>query len=181
MTRPTIATVSLAGCFGCHMSLLDLDLRILDIVERVEFARSPFNDLKEFEGRCRIGFVEGGCANEENVRVLREFREHCDILLSVGDCATMGGLPALRNGIPLLECLSEAYLDGPSVVNPERGIPDDPELPLLLDRVYPCHEVVKVELFLPGCPPSADAILEVLLALLADEPVELSWENLKSD
>jgi NAD-reducing hydrogenase small subunit len=52
-----------------------------------------------------VGLIEGGCCNEENVKVLQDFREHCDMLISFGDCATMGGIPALRNGIPLQECL----------------------------------------------------------------------------
>ncbi len=74
MAKPRIATVSLCGCFGCDMSLLDIDERILELVERVDFARSPVNDIKKLEGRVDIGLIEGGCCNEENVRVLREFR-----------------------------------------------------------------------------------------------------------
>lgn len=91
--KPRIATVSLAGCFGCHMSLLDLDERILQLAELVEFDRSPINDLKRFTGRCAIGLVEGGCCNEENVHVLEDFRRHCDVLVSLGDCAINGGFP----------------------------------------------------------------------------------------
>ncbi|MFG0283115.1 MAG: NADP oxidoreductase [Phycisphaerales bacterium JB039] len=177
--KPRIATCSLAGCFGCHMSLLDIDERILELAEIVDFDRSPFNDLKEFRSRCQVGLVEGGCANEENVRVLRDFRAHCDILVSVGQCATMGGVPALRNFVPVDECLREAYLDGPSVHNPDRIVPSDKELPLLLDKVRPCHEVVRIDYLLPGCPPSADAIWAALKALLAGEPIELPYRLIK--
>jgi NAD-reducing hydrogenase small subunit len=113
--------------------------------------------------------------------VLREFREHCDVLVSVGDCAIMGGLPAMRNNIPLKECLDEAYKDGPTVFNPSGKIPSDPELPLLLDKVYPCHEVVKMDFHLPGCPPPADAIWEALVALLNNKPINLPYELLKYD
>lgn len=181
MARKRIATTSLAGCFGCHMSLLDLDEGILELAELVDFDRSPIDDLKHITRRCDVGLVEGGCCNEENVRTLEEFRERCDILVSLGDCATMGGIPALRNTVPLEECLAEAYRDGPSVHNPTGRIPDDPELPLLLDRVRPCHEVVRIDYHLPGCPPSADAIRATLLALLSDEPVELPYPLLKYD
>jgi NAD-reducing hydrogenase small subunit len=163
------------------MSLLDIDERILELVELVDFDRSPINDIKTIRGPVEIGLVEGGCANEENVRVLEDFRRHCKVLVSVGDCAINGGIPALRNMVPLGECYAEAFLDGPSVHNPGGKIPDDPEIPLLLDKVYPCHEVVKIDYHLPGCPPSADTLWAALTALLEDRPVELPYELVKYD
>ncbi len=181
MAKPKIATASLAGCFGCHMSVLDIDDRILKLVELVDFDKSPVDDIKKFTGRCAVGLIEGGCCNQENVKVLREFREHCDVLVSVGDCAIMGGLPAMRNMVPLKECLDEAYKNGPTVYNPSGKYPADPELPLLLDKVYPCHEVVKMDYHLPGCPPPADAIWEALVALLTNKPINLPYELLKYD
>ncbi len=181
MAKPKVATTSLAGCFGCHMSILDIDDRILKLVELVDFDKSPIDDIKEFSGRCAVGLIEGGCCNEENVKVLQDFRKHCDVLVLVGDCATMGGIPALRNTIPLAECYDEAYRNGPTVYNPSGQIPKDPELPLLLDRVYPCNEVVKVDYYLPGCPPPADAIWEALVALLSDKPVKLPYSLIKYD
>lgn len=181
MAKPKVATTSLAGCFGCHMSLLDIDDRILKLVELIDFDKSPVDDIKEFTGQCAVGLIEGGCCNEENVRVLQDFRKHCDILISVGDCATMGGIPAMRNTIPLKECYEEAYIKGPSVYNPEGQIPNDPELPLLLNKVYPCHEVVKIDYHLPGCPPPADTLWEALVALLTDKPVALPYELIKYD
>jgi NAD-reducing hydrogenase small subunit len=179
--KPRVATTSLAGCFGCHMSILDIDDRILKLLDIVDFDKSPIDDIKEFTGRCAVGLVEGGCCNEENVRVLQEFRKHCDILISVGECAICGGIPALRNTLPLKECLDEAFLNGPSVHNPAGQIPNDPELPLLLNRVYPCHEVVKIDYFLPGCPPPADLIVSALVALVTGKPLELPYEILKYD
>ena len=179
--KPKVATTSLCGCFGCHMSFLDIDERILQLVELVEFARSPINDIKSCEGEIDIGLVEGGCANEHNVEVLREFRKHCKVLISVGDCAIGGGVPALRNTVPLAECYEEAFLKGPTVVNPEGRVPDDPEIPLLLDRVYPAHQVVKIDGFLPGCPPSADTLWEALTALLEGRPVDLPYSLVKYD
>jgi NAD-reducing hydrogenase small subunit len=182
MSKPIVATVSLAGCFGCHMSLLDIDERILDLIELVEFNRSPINDIKKFTKKCDIGLIEGGVCNSENVHVLRDFRENCKILVSVGECAIMGGLPALRNGISVKECLEEAYLNGPSVKNNEEMIiPNDEELPLILDRVYPCHEVVKIDYFLPGCPPRADLIFNVMVSLITGNEANIPYEILKYD
>ncbi len=179
--KPKVATASLAGCFGCHMSILDIDDRILKLIELVDFDKSPVDDIKKFTGRCAIGLIEGGCCNEENVHNLQDFRKNCDILISLGDCATMGGIPAMRNNIPLQECLDEAYLNGPTVHNPENKIPSDPELPLLLDKVYPCHEVVKIDYHIPGCPPSADTIWQTLVALLNGTDADLPYELIKYD
>jgi NAD-reducing hydrogenase small subunit len=181
MSKPVIATASLAGCFGCHMSLLDIDERILALAELVEFHKSPIDDIKRFSKPVDIGLIEGGCCNSENVRVLRDFRKNCRILVSVGECATMGGLPSMRNGIPLQECFREAYLDSPTVAPEDRLIPNDEELPIILDKVMPCHEVVPIDAFLPGCPPSADLIWEALTALIEGRPLRLGYELVKFD
>jgi NAD-reducing hydrogenase small subunit len=163
------------------MSILDLDERILELARLVDFDRSPIDDLKHISQRCDVGLIEGGCCNTENVAVLREFRRNCDVVVSLGDCATMGGIPAMRNTVPLIECLNEAYREGPSVHNPMNVLPDDPELPLLLDRVYPCHEVVKVDYHIPGCPPSADTIWHALVALLEGKAADLPYQLIKYD
>ncbi|OGP56603.1 MAG: NADP oxidoreductase [Deltaproteobacteria bacterium RBG_13_61_14] len=181
MDKPKVATASLAGCFGCHMSLLDIDDRILKLIQLVDFDKSPVDDIKKFTDRCAVGLIEGGCANEENVKVLQDFRRHCDLLIAIGECAIMGGLPAMRNGIPVQECLAEAYQKGPTVHNPSQQIPNDPELPLILDRVYPAHEVVKIDYQLPGCPPPADTLWEALVALLNGKPLHLPYELIKYD
>lgn len=183
MAKPVVATTSLAGCFGCHMSILDIDERILDLIELVEFNKSPIDDIKTFTKECDIGLIEGGCCNHENVEVLRDFRKNCKILISFGECAMMGGLPALRNNIPVKECLEEAYLTGPTVAdcNDEKIIPNDEEIPMILNRVYPCHEVVKIDYFLPGCPPRADLIWEALTALVSGKEINLPYEVFKYD
>ncbi len=129
-----VATTSLAGCFGCHMSVLDIDERILDLVELVEFDRTPLTDIKQI-GACDLGIIEGGVANAENVEVLREFRKHCKVLVAMGACAVNGGIPAMRNAFDLGDCLRESYVDGVGVHNP--GVPNDPEIPLLLNQVHP--------------------------------------------
>jgi len=179
MGKPRIATAHLTGCFGCHMSILDIDERLLELIQIVDLDKSPFDDIKVFSAPCDVGLIEGGCSSDENVHVLRAFRQNCRILVSVGECALMGGVPALRNGIPLSECMEEAYLNGPSVV--DGVLPNDPDLPLILDRVYPSHEVVKIDHFLPGCPPSADAIWEFLGALLAGKGIDLGYRMIKYD
>jgi len=160
-----VATVSLAGCFGCHMSLLDVDERLFELLQQIEFDRSPITDIKQL-GRCDIGLVEGGLCNAENVQVLREFRANCKTLVAVGACAINGGLPAQRNHLDLADVLLGVYRTRPGLALGS-GIPDDPELPLPLSHVHPIHEVVQVDYVLPGCPPSADAFWRFLNDLLA--------------
>ncbi len=159
-----VATTSLAGCFGCHMSLLDIDERLLQLLDVVEFDRSPITDIKHC-GPCDIGLIEGGVCNAENVHVLREFIKNCKILISIGACAINGGLPAQRNSLDLGSCLTEVYLTEMGLTHGH--IPNDPELPLPLDKVHPNHEVVKIDYFIPGCPPSGDAIWKFLTDLIA--------------
>ncbi|MBS1222896.1 MAG: NAD-reducing hydrogenase hoxS subunit delta [Proteobacteria bacterium] len=173
-----IATCSLAGCFGCHMSLLDLDERLFELAERVELDRSPLTDIKEL-GDCDLGLIEGGVCNAENVHVLMEFRARCKILVAIGACALSGGVPAMRNQYDLKDCLEESYLRGIGLVNPQ--IPNDPEIPLLLNQVHPLHEVVKIDYFLPGCPPSADAIWTFVNQLLSGQPLALPYTQIHYD
>ncbi len=177
-TKLRIATTSLAGCFGCHMSLLDIDERLLELITLVEFDRSPINDIKQLQ-RVDVGIIEGGVANTDNVEVLREFRRQSKILVAIGACAINGGIPAMRNSFELKECLEESYLNGLGVVNPM--IPNDEEIPLLLNKVHPIHEVVKVDYVLPGCPPSGDTIWTFLTELLEGKTIAFPYNQIHYD
>ena len=173
-----VATTSLSGCFGCHMSLLDMDENLLELVELVEFDRSPITDIKHC-GPCDIGLIEGGVCNSENVHVLREFRSHCRILIALGACAVNGGLPALRNELDVREVLREVYFEQPGVTS--NTIPNDVELPLLLDKAHPINEIVRVDYFIPGCPPSGDAIFKFLTDLIYGRTPRLDYPQMRFD
>jgi NAD-reducing hydrogenase small subunit len=160
------------------MSFLDMDERIVELLEHIQFDRSPFTDIKQL-GHCDIGLIEGGVCNAENVHVLRTYRANCRILVAVGACAINGGVPAMRNHFSLKECLEEVYMKTPDMINPH--IPDDPELPLLLDKVYPVHEVVKIDYFLPGCPPSADTFYRFLSELIEGKEPQIGKVELRYD
>lgn len=174
-----VATCSLAGCFGCHMSLLDIDERLAELVEQVTFDRSPFDDFKTFQGPVDVGLIEGGVCNAENVRVLREFRSNCRILVAVGACAINGNIPAIRNSFTLRSCLEESFIRGMGIENAQ--IPDDPELPLLLDKVHPIHEIVRIDCSLPGCPPSADVLWAFFSDLLAGRAPTVARDRIRFD
>jgi NAD-reducing hydrogenase small subunit len=174
-----VATVSLAGCFGCHMSFLDIDERLFELMEHIEFDRSPLTDIKQI-GPCDIGLIEGGLCNAENVLVLREFRAHCKTLVAVGACAINGGLPAQRNHLDLAKLLTDVYRSRPGMSHGS-AIPNDPELPLPLNKVRPIRELVHVDYFLPGCPPPAEAFWRFLTDLMAGRTPHFGIGTLRYD
>lgn len=176
MAKVKIATDWLAGCAGCHMSFLDIDERIVKLLEAVEFTSSPVTDLKHPpEEGVTVGILEGAISNTHNIEVAKRMRERCQFLIAVGDCATFGGIVAMRNLAGTDEALKRAYLETESTVG--GFIPNSPELGKPLDTVVGVDKVVKVDLFIPGCPPRADAFYYVLSELLAGRtPIKLPPE-----
>ncbi len=161
--KPRIATVWLGGCSGCHMSFLDLDEYLLDLAARADIVTSPIVDNKEFPD-VDITLVEGAVANSDHLEHIKHVRAHTKILVAFGDCAVTGNVTALRNLFQVDEVLDRAYRETSLEV---RGIPSGNNVvPTLLDRVRPVHEVVKVDYFLQGCPPSADEIRTFVFDLL---------------
>lgn len=169
-----VAMIGLCGCWGCTLSFLDMDESILGLLNKVTITRSSLTDVKRIPHRCVIGFVEGGVANDENIETLEHFRENCDILISVGACAVWGGVPAMRNVVPLEDCFREAYIDSVTAVpGAKKVIPYHEDIPTITTKVMPIHEVVKIDYFIPGCPPDGGAILKVLDDLVNGREVDL--------
>ena len=161
--KPRLSTVWLGGCSGCHMSFLDLDERLIELAGRVEFRSTPLTDFKDFL-ETDITLVEGAVANQEHLEQIRKIRQRTKILVSMGDCAVTGNVTALRNMYGIEEVLNRAYRETATVIV---GVPvGNCVVPRLLARVRPVHEVVPVDYFIPGCPPSADTIYDCLVALL---------------
>ena len=163
------------------MSLLDIDDRIVQLVELVQFTSSPITDIKEppVEG-VTVGILTGAISNTHNVKVAKRMRERCQVLIALGDCATFGGIVATRNLVGTDEALKRAYIETESTV--DGLIPDSPELGKPLDMVTGIGDVVKVDLFIPGCPPSADTIFYALSELLAGRtPIVLPPEHFVYD
>jgi NAD-reducing hydrogenase small subunit len=181
MSKILIATDWLAACAGCHMSLLDIDERIVDLLARVSFTSSPITDLKHPpETGVAIGMLTGAISNTHNIEVARRMRSRCRTLIAVGDCAAFGGIVACRNLAGTPEALKRAYLETESTV--DGLIPDSPELGTPLATVTGVAEVVHVDLFLPGCPPRPEDFLYVFTELLAGRvPVVLPLEHLRYD
>lgn len=175
MAKPKVSTDWLAGCAGCHMSFLDIDERIIDLLKLVDLRSSPITDLKEPDkDGVDVGILEGGIANTYNEEVAIRMRERSKILVALGDCAVFGGVPAMRNFFGADVALRRAYIEAES--NDESGkIPSDPELSTPV-TVKPISDVVKVDVFLPGCAPSADAIFAVLADLANGKMPDVSGE-----
>lgn len=177
MSKPKVASDWLAGCAGCHMSLLDMDERIAKVLELVDLRSSPITDLKEpDEDGVDVGILEGGVNNTTNEEVAKLMRSRCKILVALGDCAVFGGVPAMRNFFKLEDALKRAYIETEST--DESGmIPSDPEL-CKPTTVRALNEVVKVDVHVPGCPPDADVIFYVLSELAQGRIPELKDEKL---
>lgn len=171
--KARVATAWLGGCSGCHMSFLDLDERLLDLAGLMDLVYSPVVDVKTFPENVDVTLVEGAVCNEEHLHQIKLIRERTKILVAFGDCAVAGNVTAMRNVLGTAESvLQRAYIENVTL-NPQ--LPIEPGIvPALLDYVRPIHEVVPVDLHLPGCPPSADIIHFALSELLAGRTPDLT-------
>ena len=175
-----LATVWFGGCSGCHMSFLDLDEFLIELAGKVDIVYSPVVDMKEYPENVDVCLIEGAICNEDNLELLHKIRARTKVLVSFGDCAVTGNVPALRNQLGLDNAenvLQRAYIEcaeNNPLVPKEPGI-----VPALLERVMPVHEAVYVEYYLPGCPPPADRIKALLVQVLGGTEPKLEGKQIK--
>lgn len=171
--KPKLATVWLDGCSGCHMSFLDLDEKLVDIVTRADLVYSPLVDNKVFPDMVDVTLVEGAVSSEGDLEKIQHIRAHTKFLVSLGDCAVTANVPSMRNPFGAPAILKRAYIENVTL-NPQ--IPNQ-VVPPLLKKVVPVHQVVKVDVFVPGCPPSAATIGYVVTELLEGRMPDLSGKT----
>lgn len=180
MDKVRFASVWLAGCSGCHMSFLDLDEWLIDLAQQVDVVFSPVgSDIKDYPENVDVCLVEGAIANQENLELAHRVRERTKIVISFGDCAVTANVPAMRNMQGKADgVLKRAYLE---LADVGQQLPKEPGIvPELLDRVIPLHEVIPVDIFMPGCPPPADRIKATIEPLLRGEtPVMAGRDMIK--
>ena len=161
MAKVKVASAWLDACAGCHMSLLDVDEVIIDLANVLEFTATPITDVKEFP-EVTLGIIEGAIGNEHDEHVARDLRAKCKILMVLGDCACYGGIVGMRNLFSTEDILYRYYHTESTTGD---IIPGSEDLPPLT-KVRSINEVVKVDCFVPGCPPSAKAIHYAISELL---------------
>jgi len=162
MKKARLATVWLDGCAGCHMSILDIDEAIINVAKRADVVYGPLVDAQEFPKSVDVTVVEGAISSQEDLEKIQTIRKRSKLLVALGDCAVTGNVPAMRNSIPPRKLLERIYIEGSQA---NKGIPTE-GVPPLLRQAVPVHQVVKVDLYVPGCPPPAAAIAYVVGELL---------------
>ncbi|HEY4753572.1 MAG TPA: hypothetical protein VIH37_09815 [Candidatus Limnocylindrales bacterium] len=170
MSKPRVATVWLDGCSGCHMSLIDLDERLLDIFARADLVYGPLVDVKEYPENVDVCLVEGAVSSEDDLERIHKVRERTKILVAFGDCAVTSNVPGMRNPIGVKPLLDRAYIENATLnpMHPDRVVPQ------LLPTSQPVNRFVDVDVFLPGCPPHADLIYTLLDDLLSGRTPEVA-------
>jgi len=163
MTKARLATIWLDGCSGCHMSFLDMDERLIELAGLVDLVHSPLVDSKEFPDNVDVVLVEGAVSTEDDLERIRKVRQRSKVLVSLGDCAVTANVPSMRNRFSVAAVEHRAYIENAQL---NQQIPRE-VIPQLLPKSRPVHEFVEVDVFVPGCPPSADTIHFVLTELLA--------------
>jgi NAD-reducing hydrogenase small subunit len=159
------------------MSVLDMDERLVQLLDKIELTSTPITDLKHPpKDGVTVGILSGTVNNTTNVEVAKEMRERCKILVALGDCAVFGGLMTMRNFFNMEEALKRAYIETEKHCGWHH-----PQLGRACKPIKAVPGMVKVDIHLPGCPPSADAIYHVLTELLEGRIPVLTGDNLKYD
>jgi F420-non-reducing hydrogenase small subunit len=180
MAKLKLALYWAAACGGCDVAVLDINEKILDVANLADIVFWPIAlDFKYHHVEAMpdksidVCLFNGAIRSSEQEHIAKMLRAKSKLLVSFGSCACFGGIPALANFATRAEIMERAYIEAPSNENPNKTLPQlkvsVPEgeltLPELYDNVLTLAQVVPVEYFVPGCPPTVDLILKVVNAL----------------
>jgi NAD-reducing hydrogenase small subunit len=169
MDKLKIATCWLDGCSGCHMSLLDIDEAIIAVLRKADIVFGPLVDAQEWPEGVDVALIEGAVSSQDDLKLVQIARARSKVLVALGDCAVTGNVPSMRNGIPTRKLLERLYVEG---ADERPGVPTD-GVPALLKQAEPLRSTVKVDVYVPGCPPKPNTILMVLSELLEGREPDL--------
>lgn len=172
MNRIKVGTIWLDGCSGCHMSFLDMDERLIELSNHLDIVYSPYVDAKEIPLDVDLFIVEGAVSSEHDLKIIKTIRKNSKRILALGDCAITGNVSALKNLVGTDAILQKGYIEL-ATIN-ETGEYPYKVVPKLLDKVIPLNEAIDIDLFLPGCPTPADAIYDVLKAIIENKTIDIS-------
>ena len=176
-------------CGGCEVSILDIGEPLLELLPKLEFVHMPVLMDHKYFGQigektvleipeADVGIISGGIRNDKEKHVAEEMRKKCKTLISLGSCACFGGIPALANQYPLIDLYDKVFRQS-KTTDPAETPADD--IPPLTDRVYAIDEVVKVDVYIPGCPTSPELIANALTSLLEGKPFEIPERSVCDD
>jgi NAD-reducing hydrogenase small subunit len=169
MGKVRLGTCWLDGCSGCHMSLLDVDEALVAVLKKADIVFGPLVDAQEWPEGVDVAVIEGAVSSQDDLKLAQQARARSKVVVALGDCAVTSNVPSMRNGIPVRRLLERVYVEG---ADEKPGIPTD-GVPPLLKKAVPLHEVVKVDVHVPGCPPKPNAILLALSELLEGRKPDL--------
>ena len=171
-----------AGCGGCDVAVLDTNEFILDVAAAADIRMWPiavdgkYSDLEAMQdGELDLAIFNGAVRNSENEHIAKLLRSKSKVMVAFGACAHMGGIPGLANLTTKDAIFKAAYLENPSLESGNTTVPvtestvdgDALTIPSFYKRVYKLDDVVDVDYYLPGCPPAADQVKAVLLAVVS--------------
>jgi F420-non-reducing hydrogenase small subunit len=181
MSKPKVAFYWCASCGGCEEAVVDLNEDILDVVQAVDIVFWPValdfkrQDVEAMaDGSITVSFINGAIRSSEQYEMVELLRRKSKIVIAFGSCAHLGGIPGLANTFDRAAMLKEAYLESPSVTGGNTTVPQTetivPEgkltLPELWNTVKSLDQTIKVDYYLPGCPPPANLIKEAVTTIL---------------
>lgn len=176
-------------CGGCEVTILDIGEPLLDLLPKIEFVHMPVLMDHKYFGQtgekteleipeADVGIISGGIRNEKEKHVTEEMRKKCKTLISLGSCACFGGIPALANQYPLTDLYDKVFRQLKTTDSADTPAGD---IPPLTDRVYALDEVVKVDVYIPGCPTSPELVANALTSLLEGKPFEIPERSVCDD